>query len=99
MNSLKDDMVKEANDRQRLEIRLDQETSDLNSRCKIFSLFMNQTQNESQALKGTIHLRRQHVLGGEGCSQVPMVQRSQYIRIKNPLHKHFAGMPKVPYLN
>ena len=44
---------------------------------------------------GTIHLRRQHVLGGEGCSHVPMVQRSQYIRIKNPLHKHFAGMPMV----
>ena len=44
---------------------------------------------------GTIHLRRQHVLGGEGCLHVPMVQRSQYIRIKNPLHKHFAGMPMV----
>ena len=26
---------------------------------------------------------------------VPMVKRSQYIRIKNPLHKHFAGMPMV----
>ena len=35
---------------------------------------------------GTIHLRRRHV---------PMVQRSQYIMIKNPLHKHFAGMPMV----
>ena len=44
---------------------------------------------------GTIHLRRQHVLGGEGYLLVPMVQRSQYIRIKNPLHKHFAGMPMV----
>ena len=44
---------------------------------------------------GTIHLRRQHVLWGEGCPHVPMVQRSQYIRIKNPLHKHFAGMPMV----
>ena len=44
---------------------------------------------------GTIHLRRQHVFGGEGCSHVPMVKRSQYIRIKNPLHKHFAGMPMV----
>ena len=44
---------------------------------------------------GTIHLRRQHVLGGEGCPHVPMVKRSQYIRIKNPLHKHFAGMPMV----
>ena len=63
MNSLKDDMVKEANDRQRLEIRLDQETSDLNSRCKIFSLFMNQTQNESQALKEKLseeEIARQH---------------------------------------
>ena len=42
-------------------------------------------------------LRRQHVLGGrtEGCPLVPMVQRSQYIRVKNPLHKHFAGMPMV----
>ena len=26
---------------------------------------------------------------GEGCSYVPMVERSQYIRSKNPLHKHF----------
>ena len=43
---------------------------------------------------GTIHLRRQHVLG-EGCPHGPMVKRSQYIRIKNPLHKHFAGMPMV----
>ena len=34
-------------------------------------------------------------LRGEGCPHVPMVQRSQYIRIKNPLHKHFAGMPIV----
>ena len=24
-----------------------------------------------------------------------MVKRSQYIRIKNPLHKHFVGMPMV----
>ena len=45
--------------------------------------------------KGTIHLRRRHVLGGEGCPHGPMVERSQYIRIKNPLHKHFAGMPMV----
>ena len=45
--------------------------------------------------KGTIHLRRQHVLGGEGCPNVPMVKRSQYIRIENSLHKHFAGMPMV----
>ena len=44
---------------------------------------------------GTIHLRRQHVLEGEGCPHVPMVKKSQYIRIKNPLHKHFAGMPMV----
>ena len=44
---------------------------------------------------GTIHWKRQHVLGGEGCQNVPMVNRSQYIRIKNPLHKHFAGMPMV----
>ena len=36
-------------------------------------------------------------LRGEGVSpgHVPMVKRSQYIRIKNPLHKHFAGMPMV----
>ena len=26
---------------------------------------------------------------------MPMVKRSQYIRIENPLHKHFAGMPMV----
>ena len=44
---------------------------------------------------GTIHLRRQHVLGGEGYPHVPTVKRSQYIRIENPLHKHFAGMPMV----
>ena len=44
---------------------------------------------------GTIHLRRQHVLRGEGCPHAPMVKRSQYIRIENPLHKHFAGMPMV----
>ena len=45
---------------------------------------------------GTIHLRRQHVLGGRG---VPMGQwskgQSTYLRTKNPLHKHFAGMPMV----
>ena len=34
-------------------------------------------------------------LRGEGCLHVPMVKRSQYIRTKNPLHKHFAGMPMV----
>ena len=32
---------------------------------------------------------------GEGCPHVTMVERSQYIRIKYPLHKHFAGMPMV----
>ena len=45
------------------DIRLDQETSDLNSRCKIFSLFMNQTQNENQALKEKLseeEVARQH---------------------------------------
>ena len=30
---------------------------------------------------------------GEGCPHVPMVERSQYIRVKNPLPKHFAGLP------
>ena len=44
---------------------------------------------------GTIHLWRQHVLWGEGCPHVLMVKRSQYIRVKNPLHKHFAWMPMV----
>ena len=44
---------------------------------------------------GAIHLRRLLVLGGEGCPHVPMVKRSQHIRIKNPLHKHFSGMPMV----
>ena len=44
---------------------------------------------------GTIHLRCQHVLGGEECPLVPMVKRSQYKRIKNPLHKHIAEMPMV----
>ena len=34
-------------------------------------------------------------LRGDGYPHVPMVKRSQYIRIKNPLHKHFAGMPMV----
>jgi hypothetical protein len=35
-------------------------------------------------------------LRGEGCPHVPIVKRSQYIRmIKNPLHKHFAGMPMI----
>ena len=34
-------------------------------------------------------------LRAEGCSHGPMVKRSQYIRIKNPFHKHFAGMPMV----
>ena len=42
---------------------------------------------EAFTRKGTIHLRRQHVLGGEGCPHLPMVERSQYIRIKTPLHK------------
>ena len=32
---------------------------------------------------------------GGGVSHVPMVKRSQCIRIKNLLHKHFAGMPMV----
>ena len=41
------------------------------------------------------NLRNLMCLRGEGCPHVPMVQRSQYIRIKNPLHKHFAGMPMV----
>ena len=31
-------------------------------------------------------------LSGEECPHVLMVQRAQYMRIKNPLHKHFAGM-------
>ena len=48
---------------------------------------------------GTIHLRRQHVLGWEGCPHVPMVKRSQYIKIKNPLHKHFSGMPMIGIKN
>ena len=34
-------------------------------------------------------------LRGEGCPHVPIIQRSQYIRIKNPLHKRFAGIPMV----
>ena len=34
-------------------------------------------------------------LRGKGCPHVPLVKRSQYIRIENPLHKHFAGMPMV----
>ena len=33
--------------------------------------------------------------GVSPCADGPKVQRSQYIRIKNPLHKHFAGMPMV----
>ena len=43
---------------------------------------------------GTIHFRRQHVLGG-GVSPWADGQKAQYIWIKNPLHKHFAGMPMV----
>ena len=38
-------------------------------------------------------------LRGKGCPHVPMVKRSQYIRIKNPLHKHFAGLPMVGVKN
>ena len=34
-------------------------------------------------------------LKGEGCPHVPMVKRSQYIRINNPLQKYFPGMPMV----
>ena len=34
-------------------------------------------------------------LRGEGCPLGPMVKRSHYIRIKNPLHKHFAEMPMI----
>ena len=52
---------------------------------------------------GTIHLRRQHVLegggGGSPCANGQKVKRSQYIRIKNPLNKHFAGMPMVGVKN
>ena len=43
--------------------------------------------------------KTQHVLGGDGCPHGPMVKRSQYIRIKNLLHKHFAGMPMVGVKN
>ena len=46
-----------------------------------------------------IHLRRQHVLGGRGVPMCRKVKSSQYIRIKNPLHKHFAGMPMVGVKN
>ena len=56
---------------------------------------MQEKQLEQRFQLGTIHLRRQHVLEEEGCPHVPMVQRSQYLRIKNLLHKHFAGMPLV----
>ena len=34
-------------------------------------------------------------LRGEGYPHVSMVKRLHYIRIKNPLHKYFAGMPMV----
>ena len=34
-------------------------------------------------------------LRGEECPHGPMVKRSQYIRIKNPLLKYFAGMPMI----
>ena len=34
-------------------------------------------------------------LRGGGVSPCADVKSSQYIRIKNPLHKHFAGMPMV----
>ena len=65
--------------------------------CSIQDLMVRQQNSKTihRFMIGTIHLRRQHVLGGEGCPHVPMVERSQYIRIKNPLHKHFAGMPMV----
>ena len=35
------------------------------------------------------------VLEGKGCPHFPMVERSQYIRIKNPLHKYFDEMSMV----
>ena len=35
---------------------------------QIWALFFS----NAQVRKGTIHLRRRHVLGGEGCPQVPM---------------------------
>ena len=62
---------------------------------QFFSLISDSLGSVIHNVQGTIHLRRQHVLGGEGCPHGPMVKRSQYIRIKNPLHKHFAGMPMV----
>ena len=34
-------------------------------------------------------------LRGEGCPHGPMVKRSQYKWIKNPLQKHFDGMPML----
>ena len=52
-----------------------------------------------------VHNQRDHSLKtsacprGEGCPHVLMVVRSQYIRIKNPLHKHFAEMPMVGVKN
>ena len=36
-------------------------------------IFFDQVGHET--MYGTIHIRRQHVLGGEGCPHVPMVQR------------------------
>ena len=38
-------------------------------------------------------------LRGERCLHVPMFKRSLYIMIKNPLHKHFAGLPMVGVKN
>ena len=48
---------------------------------------------EAEALVRDHPFKTSSCLGGEGCPHVPMVERSQYIRINNPLHKHFAGIP------
>ena len=54
------------------------------------------TLGRSQCLElGDHPFKTSACLRGEGCPHGPMVKRSQYIRVKNPLHKHFAGMPMV----
>ena len=44
-------------------------------------------------------LVRDHPFNMSACLRGEGYPRSQYIRVKNPLYKHFAGMPMVGVKN
>ena len=52
------------------------------------------TRNHPIVGQSSVFFIRDHLRGGGG-SPLPMVKRSQYIRIKNSLHKHYPEMLMV----